>query len=343
MESVDKGLGKQIFVDGYGGTGKTYLWRAITTKLRSEGKIVIAVASCGIAALLLQGGRTAHSRFRIPINITDESTCEIKQGTHLAELLKKTSLILWDEAPMANRNCFEALDKSVRDILRFNNKNSDEKPFGGMTVVLGGDFRQILPVVPKGRREHIVNTSIKHSYLWNHFEIYKLTKNMRLSCISNDKKQQQEINDFADWILNIGDGITTSDEGDEWIQIPSDLMLDKEDEPKETIIKSTYPDLFTNYLDQKYLEERAILCPRNETVEEINEYIMSQIEGEEVTYHSSDSVCKASTSSSMEHMYPTEFLNSLKFPRIIMSPNDSKWPFVKFESEMHPREHHHLR
>jgi len=188
MESVDKGLGKQIFVDGYGGTGKTYLWRSITTKLRSEGKIVLAVASCAVAALLLQGGRTAHSRFKIPVNITDESTCDIKQGTHLAELLKKTSLILWDEAPMANRNCFEALDKSLRDILRFNNKNSDEKPFGGMTVVLGGDFRQILPVVPKGRREHIVNASIKRSYLWNHFEIYKLTKNMRLSCISNDKK-----------------------------------------------------------------------------------------------------------------------------------------------------------
>jgi len=95
------------------------------TKLQSEGKIVLAVASCGIAALLLQGGRTTHSRFRIPINITDESTCEIKQGTHLAELLKKTSLILWDEAPMANRKCFETLDKSLREILIFNNDNSD--------------------------------------------------------------------------------------------------------------------------------------------------------------------------------------------------------------------------
>ena len=102
--SVEKGLGKQIFVEGYGGTGKTFLWKAITTKLRSEGKIVLAVASCGIAALLLQGGRTAHSRFHIPLNITDETTCEIKQGSHLAELLKKTSLILWDEAPMAHRH-----------------------------------------------------------------------------------------------------------------------------------------------------------------------------------------------------------------------------------------------
>ena len=84
-------MGKQIFVEGHGGTGKTFLWKAITTKLRSEGRIVLAVASCGIAALLLQGGRTAHSRFHIPLNITDETTCEIKQGSHLAELLKKTS------------------------------------------------------------------------------------------------------------------------------------------------------------------------------------------------------------------------------------------------------------
>jgi len=95
---------------------------------------------------------------------------------------------LWDEAPMANRKCFEALDKSLREILIFNNDKSDKKPFGGMTVVLGGDFRQILPVIPKGRREHIVNASIKRSYLWNHFEIYELTENMRLSCISNDTK-----------------------------------------------------------------------------------------------------------------------------------------------------------
>lgn len=98
------------------------------------------MASCAIVALLIPGGRTAHYRFRIPINITDESTCEIKQGTHLAEPLKKTSAIIWDEAPMANRNCFEALDKSLRGIIRFTNQNSHEKPFGGLTVVLGGDF-----------------------------------------------------------------------------------------------------------------------------------------------------------------------------------------------------------
>jgi hypothetical protein len=135
MESMDQNLGKQIFVEGYGGTGKTYLWKAITTKIRSEGNIVLALASCEIAALLVDGGRTAHSRFHIPLNITDESTCEIKQGSDLADLIKRTSLILWDEAPMAHRNCFETLNKSLRDILRCTHENSDSRPFSGMTVL----------------------------------------------------------------------------------------------------------------------------------------------------------------------------------------------------------------
>jgi hypothetical protein len=174
MESVDKKEGKLIFIEAHGDTGKTYLWKAIMTKIRSEGKIVLAVASCGITSLLLERGRTTHSRFHIPLNTTDESTCDIKQGTNLVALLNNTSLIIWDEAPMANRNCFKALDKSLRDILRCTNENSDKMPFGGMTIVLGGDFRQILPVVTKGRRDHIVNVSIKQSYLWRHFIVYKL-------------------------------------------------------------------------------------------------------------------------------------------------------------------------
>jgi ATP-dependent DNA helicase PIF1 len=317
MESVDKRLGKQIFVEGYGGTGKTYLWKAITTKLRSEGKIVLAVASCGIAALLLQGGRTAHSRFRIPLNITEESTCEIKQGSHLADLLKKTSLILWDEAPMANKHCFEALDKSLRDILRFTNEKSDEKPFGGMTVVLGGDFRQILPVITKGKREQIVNASIKRSYLWKHFEIFELTLNMRLKCLSDDPLQKQKVAEFAEWILQIGDGKTATDEGEDWIKIPKDLMLQRGKNVKEEIVQNIYPNLLQRYRERDFLEERAILCARNETVREINEHIMTQIQGEEVIYRSLDTVCKTTTSNSrVENMCPTEFLNNLKFPGI---------------------------
>uniref|UniRef100_K3YXY4 ATP-dependent DNA helicase n=2 Tax=Setaria italica TaxID=4555 RepID=K3YXY4_SETIT len=316
-QSVNSKLGKLIFVNGYGGTGKTFLWKAITKSLRSEGKIVLAVASSGIAALLLPGGRTAHSRFHIPLNINNESTCDIKQGSLLAELLNKTSLILWDEAPMTNKHCFEALDKSLRDILRFTDENSKDKPFGGMTIVMGGDFRQTLPVIPKGRRTHIIDASLKRSYLWKHFEEIKLTTNMRLTAVTNSTEEKKKIQEFADWILSIGDGLAGDKDDEAWITIPQDLILQKGEDELETIVNNTYPDLSRNYSNRTYLEERAILCPRNEMVDNINSYIMSQIPGEETTYLSSDTVCKAiSTKESEDQLYPTEFLNSLKFPGI---------------------------
>ncbi|XP_020082250.1 uncharacterized protein LOC109705878 [Ananas comosus] len=163
VSSVYENKGGIFFVYGHGGTGKTYLWQTKIARLRSKGKIVLAVASSGIASLLLPGGRTAHSRFKIPIKLDDFSTCEIKKGTQLARLIQSTSLIIWDEAPMNHRNCFEALDRSLRDIL-CTEETIPENVFGGKTVVLGGHFRQILPVIVGGKRQDIVNASITKSY-----------------------------------------------------------------------------------------------------------------------------------------------------------------------------------
>lgn len=81
----------------------------------------------------------------------------------------------------------------------------------------------------------------------------------------NDTGKRKEVNKFAEWILNIGDGKTASDEGNEWIQIPTDLILEKGNDPRETIVNNIYPNLLSNYKEPKFLEERAILCPRNET------------------------------------------------------------------------------
>jgi hypothetical protein len=59
---------------------------------------VLSVASSGVASLLLSGGRTTHSHFRIPCDDLDETTtCNIKRGTMLCELIHATSLIIWDE------------------------------------------------------------------------------------------------------------------------------------------------------------------------------------------------------------------------------------------------------
>nr|XP_043619865.1 uncharacterized protein LOC122591678 [Erigeron canadensis] len=123
--AVDKNEGGVFFVYGYGGTGKTFLWKTLRAAVRSRGDIVLNVASSGIASLLLEGGRTTHSRFIIPIHIVENSVCSIDPQSDLAGLIKETKLIIWDEAPMIHKHCFEALDRSMRDILGSDTPNSE--------------------------------------------------------------------------------------------------------------------------------------------------------------------------------------------------------------------------
>ncbi|KAG3237306.1 hypothetical protein PI124_g17699 [Phytophthora idaei] len=125
-----------FFVDGPGGTGKSTLLKHILAKVRLSGKIALAVASSGIASLLLMGGRTAHSTFKIPLKLNDTSICSIFKQFHLKGLIQKASLVIWDEAPMAHRYAFEAVDRSLRDLM-----DNDDGPFGGKVFVLSGDFR----------------------------------------------------------------------------------------------------------------------------------------------------------------------------------------------------------
>ncbi len=150
LNVVTNKQGKLFFVYGNGGTGKTFVWTTLLSHLRGQGKIVLVVASSGIASLLLPGGKTAHSRFKIPLDLHDESTCNITQQMKVAELVCKVDLIIWDEAPMMHRRAFEAVDRTLRDLMQLDDAQATEKIFGGKTMVLGGDFRQILPVVPKG-------------------------------------------------------------------------------------------------------------------------------------------------------------------------------------------------
>jgi ATP-dependent DNA helicase PIF1 len=90
---------------------------------------------------------------------------------------------------MENMICFKALDRNLRDILRHKKKNISEKQLGGMTVVLGGDCGQILPVLPTGRRHNILTASIKRSYLWKYFQILKLRKNTQLNCMTDNETE----------------------------------------------------------------------------------------------------------------------------------------------------------
>jgi hypothetical protein len=92
------------------------------------------VASSGIAALLLKGGHTFHSHFKIPIPCNEASFFSISKNTSLATLIYYTDLVIWDEAPMQHYHIIEAVDCSFRDLYNCH------RPFGGLSIVFGGDF-----------------------------------------------------------------------------------------------------------------------------------------------------------------------------------------------------------
>ncbi|GKE20618.1 DNA helicase [Tanacetum coccineum] len=216
---------EMIFVYGHGGTEKTFLWKTLINTMRSQGKIVLAVASSGIASLLLPAGRTAHSRFKLPLDLTEESLCNIKKNTHVASLLAETNLIIWDESPMNDIKCFETLDRTLKDILYV-----QHKLFGGKTIVLGGDFRQTLPVKKGASKLEIVGASIAESELWPHFKIWRLTENIRLQQPGLTDHEKRRAAEFSSWLLEIGDGkigtVEDSSEGDcSWVTIPEQYYL----------------------------------------------------------------------------------------------------------------------
>jgi len=103
--------------------------------LRNKGKIVLATASSGIAASLLPGGRTAHSRFNLPLDVQPNSICNIKKQKDLAKPIRVVAAIIWDEAPMTNIYCLEALNRTLKYIL------DCDAPFGGKVMIMGRDFR----------------------------------------------------------------------------------------------------------------------------------------------------------------------------------------------------------
>ena len=99
-----------------GGCGKTYVCNLLAAAVRAREKIVLCMASSGIASLLLSGGWTAHSRFKIPIPINEASTCNIKKDDLSHELLLHTSLIIWDEVPMQHQHVIECVNCSLHDL-----------------------------------------------------------------------------------------------------------------------------------------------------------------------------------------------------------------------------------
>jgi hypothetical protein len=248
-----------------------------------------------VAALLLPGGRTAHSTFAIPIPAHETSMCRIPRNGDLAELLQQTSLIIWDEAPMQHRHVIETVERTLRDV------RHSEEPFGGIVVAWGGDFAQTLPVIRLGSKEEIVAACLQASSLWRHVEVLRLTENMRVD--QNDPESVQ----FSQWLLKVASGRDLPDNHKMDVPVHMRTPTNLED-----LINKVYPGIEGGVaLGSQYFLKRAILASRNQEVSEINEKVLDKFPGQVYTYNSVDKVVQTEENEELAQHYPVEFLNSI--------------------------------
>ena len=292
------------FIDARGGCGKTYLINTILAAVRSlkPGNTALAMATTGIAANLLDLGRTFHSRMKAPLTPAEDSTLAISAQSNLAQLIRISELLLIDEATMLDRYMLEAMDRTLRDLMKEPNR-----PFGGKIVILAGDFRQCLPVVPRASRPEIIKHCINQSALWQYFMLLKLSTNMRVHA-SGDP----ELELFDNWTLSIGNGEMDA------IQVPEEMIAteiipsSKDDSMSEgkamlDFCGKIFPNIEENIVDRSWLEGRAILTSTNKEVSMINDLISDMIPGTNEVFRSADEL--ESTEDLLR--FNTEYLNSL--------------------------------
>lgn len=190
-------------------------------------------------------------------------------------------------------------------------------------MIFGGDFRQILSVIPKAPRGEVVNSSLNMSRLWNHCHVFFLQTNM---CLGKGKNHAENIKiaNFAKWVLDVGDGRVQNIHpenvfSDPKIIIPEQFIIDKFTDSVKSNINVTYPDFQKKYSSESYLKERAIPTPTNAIVDQVNSQVLDLIPGTTYTYLSQDSIDDSypDTESDYESSFPIEYLNSINLPSIL--------------------------
>jgi hypothetical protein len=276
---------KCMFVDGPGGSGKSFLFNGTYHALKSSGKKVLCMAFTGIAADLMPNGRTIHSYFKLGLELTENSTSGIERGTLAEQVLKEADVFIIDECSMISRIILNIMDKTLREITR-----NLSVPFGGKVMIFGGDFRQTLPIIEGATPGQILQNTMKASDLWSSFKIFKLTRNMRAN--------PNEV-EFAKEILEIGDGKKNDNEDN--IIVPERYLFNGD------LVKEIFaPTINNENIDS--LQNCAILAPTNKEVDEINKQALLLVEGDSKVYYANDEILEEDNK---KHRYVTELLNTI--------------------------------
>ena len=195
---------------------------------------------------------------------------------------------------MQNKHAVDAVNRTIQDLL------DKDTPFGGITILFGGDFRQTLPVIPNGNRQQIVSASLRRSGLWQHIEMHYLHQNMRL-------EQSPEMQAFANWLLNVGAGIEA--DNPDRVSLPQYMIC-----PNYTVdnlVEEIYPGINHGDMEDQYFLDRSILACTNDNVMDLNAELLERFPGERHVLLSADSVKFDDAGLNEYQPYSMEYLNSL--------------------------------
>ena len=168
--------GRCIFVTGRAGTGKSTVLRRFveSTPLKT-----VVLAPTGLAAVQV-GGQTIHSFFNFPLGPLQSGSREIplfKKGQAKRRLIQALDCVVIDEVSMVRADVMDAIDFSLRQ-----NREREQEPFGGVTVLCFGDLMQLEPVVQSGADEEMMADRYESPFFFDSqvvrqtsLDVYELT------------------------------------------------------------------------------------------------------------------------------------------------------------------------
>jgi hypothetical protein len=311
-------INKIYVVQGQGGSGKTATAQLITAYARSLGYLVVGCASTAFAASIYKDFYTAHGLFEIPV-IEDNEECEqeidfrciLDKKPQRYELLMNVRIIIWDEISSQNFRDFFAAYKAMHK-------------FKHCILIIQGDKKQIAPVIERGTRQQIVDSSIYCSDLIKPFQKINFTTNLRL--IGNQEAAQIS---YAQLLLEIANG-THFKYNNEIINTVTELSPNGDDILSGstriglhsiglfTSIEKCIFWLYPNGFDPLNMHKTCILAVTNKQTQEWNAFIQNLNENSSQTLMSYDSFNEVDD--------PHDFLKNMVTEHVMNKFNDNQAP-----------------
>ena len=218
---------------------------------------VLSVAHTGIAATLLVNGTTVHRQFAVPLNTDEESECAVPPGSDLEMTLKMADVVIWDEATMSDKRVYACVDRVLRDV------SKSKRPFGGKLMLLGGDWKQLLPIVRGVTTRSVVQYSLRKSEYWDNFKKMELKTNMR----AKDSGQK-----FPKFLDSVGRGVQDNEDPNNemprnTVTLDPNICAANEDEVIEWAFGGDVLE------DKEKAKDVCILTTKNSDSMEINEKV----------------------------------------------------------------------